>query len=212
MLNLYQASAGSGKTFSLALEYFKLILKNPETFRHTLAVTFTNKATEEMKRRILDELYVLSVKPGESPYLAELMEEQENLGIRSEQDVQEKSRGLLSLILHDYGHLSVSTIDQFFQRLIRSFLRELKQSPSYTVELDEENLLTKAVDNVLHKMDESEDLKKWVEKSISYNIEEGAAWNVAKKLQNLGKELFNEKMSDLESELFRIVLKILMSF
>ncbi|MBR2981302.1 MAG: UvrD-helicase domain-containing protein, partial [Odoribacter sp.] len=119
MLNIYTASAGAGKTYRLVLEYFKLIFSQKDGYKHTLAVTFTNKATEEMKYRIIDELYLLAQGTHKSNYEEELLacSELHKAGITTYEALTSKAKYLLNALLHDYGKLSVSTIDQFFQKL-----------------------------------------------------------------------------------------------
>lgn len=150
MLHIYKASAGSGKTFTLAYEYIKMLLgqKMPdgsyrlsnssrmENHRSILAVTFTNKATEEMKRRILHELAVLAkMEPGwekPSPYISRLCEE---LSASPEQ-VQQASAAALKSLLMDFSYFNVSTIDAFFQVVLRTFAREAELLGNYELELD----------------------------------------------------------------------------
>ena len=130
MLKILKASAGSGKTYQLAKEYIRLLVEqpNPDAYRHVLAVTFTNKATEEMKSRILKELYNLSKTPEDSPYRDELVEV-----CGSIEELQKRAQTQLSSILHDYSAFAVSTIDRFFQQTLRAFSREIGQFSSYQV-------------------------------------------------------------------------------
>ena len=123
MLKILKASAGSGKTYKLALEYIRLVVSSdrPDAYRHILAVTFTNKATDEMKRRILKELAVLAEDPEVSPYYKEL------LAVADKETLQRRASAQLSGILHDYSSFAVSTIDRFFQQTLRAFSREIGQ-------------------------------------------------------------------------------------
>ena len=116
MLNIYRASAGSGKTFRLTKDYIHLLFnpKKERTHRRILAVTFTNKATDEMKTRILKELHALS-QGEKSAYRQGLMKEFE----MSEEVVNDRARKILTTILHDYSSFTISTIDRFFQQVIR---------------------------------------------------------------------------------------------
>ena len=127
MLKVYKASAGSGKTFQLVVEYLKLILKNAYNYKHILAVTFTNKATNEMKSRILEQLYLLSNNQ-ESDYLVILQKENDY----SEKFIRNRTKLVLRSILHDYNRFSISTIDSFTQKVIKAFNRELGISPNYS--------------------------------------------------------------------------------
>ena len=140
-LKVYKASAGSGKTFRLAIEYMKLALTNDTNYRHILAVTFTNKATAEMKSRIIGELFRLS--KGEQTAYLEILSKELSWPVMQ---VQRQSQLVLKRILHDYSRFSISTIDSFFQRVIKAFNRELGINAAYNVELDEGSILEEAVD------------------------------------------------------------------
>ncbi len=148
------ASAGSGKTHLLAKTYIRLLLEryfnpedpaNPNQFRHVLAVTFTNKATAEMKERILEELYVLSRTPSKSHYYKDFVS---SLGCTDEA-LKTAAGEILFRLLHEYGAFSVSTIDSFFQLVLRSFSREIGYYSSYQVELDRSALIGECVDRIL---------------------------------------------------------------
>ena len=187
MLDIYKASAGSGKTFALTLAYFKLIFESPMAYRNILAVTFTNKATEEMKSRIINELHKLA-EGRESSY-GELL--QEALGMDALQ-VKNRAALLRNLLLHDYGRLSVTTIDRFFQRMLKAFTRELGIFPGYNVELDNEFVLLQAVDRVMHEVKGEPELQAWLRELMDSSVEEGKSWNVKAKMADLGEELFRE--------------------
>lgn len=193
MLNIYRASAGSGKTFQLTKDYifmlFDALGKNPRPHRRILAVTFTNKATDEMKSRILKELHALSL--GEkSDYRADLMS---NYSF-SEQEVNLRAKKILITILHDYSSFSISTIDKFFQQVVRSFAREIGVSGGYNVELDADLTLQQALDNLYDELSEkgNEQLLSWMTDFLQEQIEEGKSWRVDKDIMTLGKEIFKE--------------------
>lgn len=165
MIKILKASAGSGKTYTLAKEYIKLLLESedPYAYRHILAVTFTNKATDEMKQRILKELDVLASSPARSPYIDDLKTE---LG-KSESVLSSMSGRVLCNILNDYGAFSVSTIDKFFQRTLKAFSREIGQFASYQVELDKESLVKESVDRILDSLTEDKkELLDWLTDSV----------------------------------------------
>jgi ATP-dependent exoDNAse (exonuclease V) beta subunit len=147
MLKIMKASAGSGKTYNLAKTYISLLLKNDDryAYKHILAVTFTNKATEEMKSRILKELHTLAATPDKSPYLKDFIK---SMG-KSKDELSAKAQSVLRDILHDYSAFAVSTIDKFFQQTLRAFAREIGQFASYQVELDKDSLIAESVDRVL---------------------------------------------------------------
>ncbi|OFX27282.1 MAG: hypothetical protein A2041_12380 [Bacteroidetes bacterium GWA2_31_9b] len=195
-LTIYKASAGSGKTYKLTEEYLLLLFQNPLNYRRILAVTFTNKATAEMKSRILKELYNLSI--GEkSGYLSFL---KKTFSI-SDSEVQTKAQHILSLILHDFSKFSVSTIDTFFQKIIRSFTREVGIQPGYTVELDHSEILNKVVDELLLDLDTNTGLRDWLVNFASTNIEEGSRWDFKSDILKLAQEIFKEEYKAFDQEL-----------
>ena len=129
-LTVYKASAGSGKTFTLSVEYIKLLIKNPMSFRSTLAVTFTNKATEEMKTRILSQLYgIWKQLPKSKDYIEKIKSE---LGV-TEQFMSDRAKIALFNIVHNYSYFRIETIDSFFQSVLRNLARELDltANPTY---------------------------------------------------------------------------------
>lgn len=166
MINIYKASAGSGKTFTLAREYIKLILGHKtedgdyvlnrqgegSSHRNVLAMTFTNKATEEMKSRIIHELAVLAgCEPGwteKSAYEADLCRE---FGCDSAR-LAEAARLALRNLLYDFGRFSISTIDSFFQMVLRSFAHEAEVSSNYALELDDSEVIKMSVDQLLQSL------------------------------------------------------------
>ena len=187
MLRVYRASAGAGKTFALTMEYFKIVFNSPTEYKNVLAVTFTNKATEEMKSRIVRELNKLA-EGQKSDYRDEI---QRTLKLTAEQ-VRERAGVLRTLILHDYGRLSVTTIDRFFQRVIKAFTRELGIFPGYNVELDSDYVLQRAVDQVMQRMNRDKELGAWITELMNDSVEDAKTWSVKGKIAELGKELFGE--------------------
>ncbi len=189
-LKLYRASAGSGKTFRLARDYVLLIIKDPEQFRHILAVTFTNKAADEMKARILLKLHEISSSEDEIHYTAYLVEKS---GLTASK-VREMAGRALKTILHQYSGFAVQTIDSFFQKVIRSFIRELGLPYNYSVELDHERVLEESIDSLLREADDSPELGKWLISFARMKIAEGNSWNFRKNLLDMGQEYFTEKV------------------
>lgn len=187
MLDIYKASAGAGKTFALTLEYFKTIFVSPAEYKNILAVTFTNKATEEMKSRIINELHRLA--DGKTSDYGEVLKQE--FGFTDEQ-LKNRAVLLRTMLLHDYGRLAVTTIDRFFQRIIKAFTRELGIFPGYNVELDSDFVLLKAVDKVMQQMKDNPGLKNWISELMSSNVEEGKSWSIKSKIAELGEELFKE--------------------
>jgi ATP-dependent exoDNAse (exonuclease V) beta subunit len=200
---IYKSSAGSGKTYTLTLEYLKLALMYPDAFRSILAVTFTNKATQEMKERILKELNRLSksVQPGG------YMDETLMASLKVDADgLQYKARVTQTMILHDYGRFSVSTIDSFFQKVVRAFAREVDLNAKFEVELDQSNVLDKVVERVIDKVTEDELLHRWLVNYAIEEIEKGKSWDIRGKIKALGQELFQESFKKYAPEI-RVFLK-----
>lgn len=201
-LVVYNASAGSGKTYTLAREYILQIIRRPMEYRSILAVTFTNKATEEMKTRIIGELYTLAKHQtgnGKEPnYLAFLVEElQKELGNpayeQAAAEISERAQRVLTAILHDYSNFAISTIDKFFQKVVRNFVRELNIQPGYVLELDGERVLSLAVDKVLEGLHEDEQLQRWLFELVEERLNEGESWELSGILNELGKQLMREE-------------------
>ena len=191
MIRIMKASAGSGKTFNLAKTYIRLLLTEEDrySYRHILAVTFTNKATDEMKNRILKELHILAVRPAESPYSEELM-----LSFESEEALRRRAETVLCDILHDYGSFAVSTIDRFFQQTLKAFSREIGQFATYQVELDKESLVSESVDRVLDSLsDDNKDLLDWLTKSVMEDLEKGNRYNLENKLKAVAMTLKSDE-------------------
>ena len=189
MLKILKASAGSGKTYNLAREYIRLIVGSdqPDAYRHVLAVTFTNKATDEMKRRILKELYTLSKNPEESPYYKDLVPAVQP----NAQALQQRAAQQLSAILNDYSAFAVSTIDRFFQQTLRAFSREIGQFASYQVQVDREALITESVDRVLDGLSEKDTpLLDWLTRSAQENLQEKGRIGLEDGLKTIAKDLF----------------------
>ena len=133
-LNVYKASAGSGKTFTLATEYISLLVENPMSYRSILAVTFTNKATEEMKMRILSQLYgIWKQLPDSDDYLKKV---QENTGLDT-CVISERAGISLSYLLNNYNNFRVETIDTFFQSVMRNMARELDLTTNLRIGLND---------------------------------------------------------------------------
>ncbi len=189
-LYVFDASAGSGKTFQLTKHYISLLFTHEDAYKHILAVTFTNKATDEMKSRILSELHKLANNL-KSPYLEELKQQFK----LDEQNIREKANRLLQIILHDYSHFMVSTIDRFFQKIIRSFMREIGIYNTYRIELDNEYVLESAVNNLMMNLHEQRynELKQWLLYHTKQNIENGKSWDIKKDIISLGKEILKEQ-------------------
>lgn len=188
MLKILKASAGAGKTYQLALEYIRLLVReeDPLAYRHVLAVTFTNKATEEMKSRILKELDTLAKTPEKSSYLETLLKDCNN----SIELLRDRARTQLSGILHDYSAFAVSTIDKFFQQTLRAFSREVGQFSSYQVQLDREALVQESVDLVLDGLQESDStLLNWLTEAARGDLSRTGKFSVDANLLSMALSL-----------------------
>ena len=188
---IYNASAGSGKTRTLTKEYLKITLSSPKGFGKILALTFTNKAVGEMKHRILKSLYDFgqTVKIEDAdPMFLELMEEMQ-LDVGA---LQKKSKETLKDILHNYAFFDVSTIDKFNHRLIRTFAKDLKLPQHFEVVLDKDLLLHEAVSRVLLKAGSDPLLTKVLIDFALEKIEDDKSWDIALDLINIGNLLFQE--------------------
>ena len=187
--HILSASAGAGKTFRLVLKYICEVLEHPECYRNILAITFTNKATEEMKSRIINELNHLA-SGDESAYLEEIMT---RTGF-SEPLIRAKALKARTEILHDYSRFAVLTIDSFFQRILHAFINELSLDLDYNIELDTGLILERSVDNLIENITNEEyaDIKKLLMEYAEERLEEGDRWDIRRDLNILGGELFKD--------------------
>lgn len=201
MLSIYKASAGSGKTHTLTGEYLRMLFRDFQAHReqmmphsHILAVTFTKKATAEMKERILKALFILSQTPEQSPYYDLLIGEFKV----DTPTLQQQARQLLVGILQDFSRFSVSTIDGFFQQVIRTFAMELGLTTTYDIAMDNDEVIQQAVDDVFRKLrsqdTDNSDIVSWITAFAEHNIEENANWNPHQKVSVFSTELNKEKL------------------
>lgn len=187
-IKLLKASAGSGKTYQLAYQYVRSVIAEPMVYRHILAVTFTNKATEEMKSRILKEINDLA-RNKKTNYLYDL---ERDLKI-SQETIAKRAKLARTKILHDYSRFAVLTIDKFFQRIIRSFIKELGIDLNFNLELQIDSLLSSASDALIEEISVNESLKKWIVEFVDERIEENKRWDIKTGLMQLGSEVFSER-------------------
>src|SRR5664280_435262 len=194
-LTIYSASAGSGKTFKLTSIYLARIFGSRYNYRKILAVTFTNKATSEMKSRILDHLHKLALGEN-SDYLEGLVKATG----KTEEWIRKEAIEILNSILHDFSRFSVSTIDSFFQKVLRAFAREVGLKSGFSIELDHSMILSTAVDEMIASTAGNSQLKDWLIKYAMSNIEDEKSWNLKKDITGLAEELFKEKFKILSYE------------
>ncbi|MBT0607046.1 UvrD-helicase domain-containing protein [Aequorivita echinoideorum] len=190
---IYDAAAGSGKTFTLVKEYLKQILSHDFEghYKQLLAITFTNKAVAEMKQRIVDTLVKFSeaestVNP--TPMMEALAEE---TGL-SEVEIQHKSQKILKHLLHNYAAFSVETIDRFNHRLIRTFARDLKLATNFEITLDINQLLTEAVDLLLSKAGQDEAITKVLLDFALEKTDDDKSWDISKDIVAAAGLLYSE--------------------
>lgn len=190
-LKIYRASAGSGKTFTLALEYIKLLIDNPKSYRKILAVTFTNKATGEMKERILGKLYGVANGLASAADYTEKIKQQ--LPGITDEEIRAKAGEALENILHDYGHFRIQTIDAFFQSVLRSLARELDLNGDMEISLDGEELLNNAVDAYIKKLEPETEQIAQVVKYIEEKMSNSEKWKVDKEIKDFAKNILREE-------------------
>ena len=177
-MKILKASAGSGKTYTLAHTYLNNLLASNDSYayRHILAVTFTNKATDEMKERILREL-------------------------AAEAKGNDKARKMLINMLHDYSAFSISTIDRFFQQALKAFSNEIGQFAAYQVELDKDSLITEAYERVLDGITpQDKDLKEWIRERMMESLADGSKFKIDESLEETGRLVKSEQFRRLKEE------------
>jgi ATP-dependent helicase/nuclease subunit A len=194
-LTIYSASAGSGKTHQLAGIYLEKLFRSKLSYRKILAVTFTHKATAEMKGRILDELNKLAVGDN-SKYLDDLVKSTS----KSEDIIRREAKEILYSILHDFSRFSVSTIDSFYQKIVRAFARDIGLHSGFDIEIDHTNILATAVDRMIASAASDLTIRNWLLDFAKANIEEGKTWDLRNSITGLAGELFNEKFKLLSQE------------
>ena len=186
-LTIYNSSAGSGKTYTLATEFIRFALQDQNNYRRILAITFTNKATAEMKERILK--FIKTLKNNSDAQLMQLMHEKTGF---SEKEISKRSTTVLSNILHNYSFFSVNTIDSFFQRLIKSFAAELNIYINYELLLDPTEVVDWVVDEMMERSFDDQKLKNWIQNYVDYKIDtESSIFNIKNIFQNVSKDIFN---------------------
>jgi ATP-dependent exoDNAse (exonuclease V) beta subunit len=204
-IKIYKASAGSGKTYTLALEYIKELLIAPfnENYRHILAVTFTKEATGEMKDRILAELYGLAFRTEDSAvFRASMLKMLKEAGYDlAEKQIQEKSETLLKNILHDYSRLNITTIDSFFQRVLRNLARELGKGSKFNLEMNIDKVLQEAVYATIEKASQNKQVLEWLTTYIEHKLDDDRNWRIENEIFEFSKCIYNEFFQEHEHTL-----------
>ena len=194
-LVVYKASAGSGKTFRLAVEYIKMLVQNPSAYRNILAVTFTNKATAEMKERILFKLY--SISQGKTDDFFSTVVAETRL---SPSSVKQRATEALSNILHDYSMFSISTIDSFVQRIVQNLLWEIGYHGNTDIRLDSKVYIEKAVDILLDRSGDDSGMFEHFKAMIINQLDDEKSPDIRKSLIALGEQLYSEHFRMLSAD------------
>ncbi|MEE4177710.1 MAG: UvrD-helicase domain-containing protein [Bacteroides sp.] len=224
--HVYKSSAGSGKTYTLVKEYLKIVLPQPDKMRQILAITFTNAAAAEMKSRIIEELGSLAALP-QNPVdtktrelLNQILKEYRDEGFTqpAEDRLIENAGHILTDILHNYSDFSVSTIDSFVHRIVRTFAFDLRIPVNFEIELDNESLLNKAVDMLVSRAGSDEKLTELLIRFILNQVDEEKDLRIEKAIGNLAKTLmdedstpFIEKLKDLSLDDFLSIQQYIIS-
>ena len=190
---IYNASAGSGKTYTLVKEYLILLLGSPrrDAYKNILAITFTNKAVGELKSRIIENLHSLS-KTDLSPKERSLLKDLSKSLQISEESIQAKSRDILQNIIHNYASFEVSTIDGFTHRVLRTFARDLGLPLNFEVELRTDEVLNEAVDRLISKAGKDKALTKVLVSFVLSKTDDDKSWDIARDLFAIAKLLTQE--------------------
>jgi ATP-dependent exoDNAse (exonuclease V) beta subunit len=191
--SIYDASAGSGKTYALVKEYLKIILvaKKNDAYRNILAITFTNKAVHEMKSRIVGSLSEFA-KDKPNPKAADLMLDLSRDIQLSVSDIQTKSKQIIKHIIHNYAAFDISTIDKFTHKVIRAFAHDLNLPMTFEVTLDTENLLTEAVDAIIAQAGEDDILTNLLIDFTMQKTDDDKSWDISREILETGRLLLNE--------------------
>ncbi|MFT4682011.1 MAG: ATP-dependent exoDNAse (exonuclease V) beta subunit, partial [Flavobacteriales bacterium] len=189
---VYRASAGSGKTFTLVSEYLRLCLSTTDSmaFSKILAITFTNKAAGEMKSRIMESLETLR-DPSEKPDDALRKVLLKSTGL-SEQQLADRSAKVLRQMLHNYGLIGISTIDRFTLRILKSFAHDLGLPAKFEVTMDRDALITNIVDMILEQVGHDKGLTDALLDLVESRAEDEKSWKIEDLLEQTAKEIFNE--------------------
>ena len=201
-LIVYEASAGSGKTFTLAAEYITLLVDNPQAYRQILAVTFTNKATEEMKTRILSQLFGIWRGLPESKSYTDFVCRKLDIA----PDYAGRQAGIaLHNLLHNYSYFRVETIDSFFQSVLRNLARELDLTATLRIGLNDVQVEEMAVDMLIESLTTTDAELQWLMHYIIENINDDRSWNVIGQIKQFGRTIFRDYYKRESKELQQVM-------
>ncbi|MDR0830229.1 MAG: UvrD-helicase domain-containing protein [Prevotellaceae bacterium] len=208
---VFKASAGSGKTYNLALQYIlRLLLDGENAYRQILAVTFTKEATSEMKLRILADLYSLAAGLDENAgFMSSIKNELAKCDLAgkkfSDEKIRQTAGAALERILHDYSRFNVGTIDSFFQRVLRNLARELGKGSRFNVDLNQKKAVQEAVRAIIEKSGEDNELLEWLSNFIDDKIEQEKSWRIERDLESFGQNIFNEAFQQKQNQLWQLL-------
>lgn len=203
--SLYDASAGSGKTYALVKEYLKIILVSDrhDAYRNILAITFTNKAVHEMKSRVLDSLSEFA-KENPNEKAQQLMANLAAETALTTSAIRQKSQAIIKNLIHNYAAFDISTIDKFTHRVIRTFAHDLNLPITFEVSLDTENLLAEAVDALIAEAGTDETLTKLLVDFTMEKADEDKSWDISREILETGRLILSEnnhkEMADLQQK------------
>ena len=194
---IYSASAGSGKTFKLTSKYLQKLLteKTNDSFKKILALTFTNKACEEMKTRILKSLSEFSKQEMKKSSTELFKVIQQTTGLKS-REIQMKSKEVLQNLLHNYSFFQISTIDSFNHSLIKSFSNELNIISDFQVVLDPHEITDESIENLINNLSYSKTLSKLLVEFSCEKLKNGKTWDIRYDLRELSSTLHNENYTE----------------
>ncbi|HBY69724.1 MAG TPA: exonuclease V subunit beta, partial [Flavobacteriaceae bacterium] len=190
---IYNAAAGSGKTFTLVKEYLSRLLlsKNEGSYKNLLAITFTNKAVAEMKQRIVSNLVAFSSETSlSSPSdMMTLLASETGMSLET---IQTTSKAIIKHLLHHYSAFSVETIDRFNHQLLRTFARDLKLSSNFEVSLDTDQLSSEAVDQLISKAGDNKKITNVLLDFALEKTDDDKSWDIALDITKASSLLFSE--------------------
>lgn len=185
---VYRSSAGSGKTYTLVKEYLKIVLSSDKTtkFRNILAITFTNKAANEMKERVINALTSFSQEDVDSKFqhlFNDVVKELES----EPKKIQIRAKNVLSEILHNYSDFAIITIDKFVHRVVRAFAHDFKIPLNFDIHLKTDDILDYAVDNLLERAGEDKQLTALLKDFVRFKVDDEKSWSLEDDLGKIAK-------------------------